>query len=691
MHLPTILAHRRIIPVSIALILCILGALLLARDAERRYETLLSVVISDRNGIPIRVFPNIKGHYTLPTREFPDTLKTYLLTKEDRFFYYHIGINPVSMIRALVRYVHTGKSGGSSTITEQLAKNLLQTENDRTIRNKLRELLYAFSIELFMRKDTIFSMYTNTVYLGNQLQGFETASRTYFNKTLTDTSEHEQMMLLATLSFPTSRNPKKEENEPYARALFNRFISEGSYVAPSVQKILSVQNAAQFEFNSLGVSCESSCTTTLDTTLMSHIRAMLARAIEASYTRGIRTGAVVVIDAKTSELLAIIGSPDPTRVDDGGQINMALEPRPIGSTVKPFIYLKGFMEGLRPYSIVDDREYRYPIATGYSLYPKNYDGTYHGEITLHYALSNSLNVPSVKVLEYIGLGNFYDFLTQTLRFIPLQPLDSYQYGIALGGLEMDLLTLSHYLTLFPRGGTLAPLRVIHSKNTTFTTPHATIDSGITVAPKEYVELVSAILSDRHTGVEQFGQKSNLNLSVTNYGVKTGTSRDFHDSWVIGYTPDLVVSVWLGNAENTALAQVSGQSGAGAVWHDVMEYLVNTPYYTDSPLPTERIHAFSFDNTLEWGLEADIVAEHENLLLRDRLILSIHEGDVFELAKETHIPLRARTDVTWFQNGTFIGTGKEQRFTPTIAGLYEIEARTEGDTRERVRVSVTLPQ
>jgi penicillin-binding protein 1C len=637
------------------------------------------------------VLPNTKGHYTLLTREFPDALKKYLLTKEDRFFYYHIGINPVSMVRALVHYVHTGKSGGSSTITEQLAKNLLQTENDRTIRNKLRELLYAFSIELFMRKDTIFSMYTNTVYLGNQLQGFETASRTYFNKTLADTSEHEQMMLLATLSFPTSRNPKKEENEPYARALFNRFIPDGSYVAPSVEKILSLQNAAQFEFNSLGVSCEDSCTTTLDTTLMSHIRTVLARAIEESYTRGIRTGAVVVIDAKTSELLAIIGSPEPTRIDDGGQINMALESRPIGSTVKPFIYLKGFMDGLRPYTIVDDREYRYPIATGYSLYPKNYDGTYHGEITLHYALSNSLNVPSVKVLEYIGLGNFYDFLTQTLRFIPLQPLDSYQYGIALGGLEMDLLTLSHYMTLFPREGTLAPLRIVRGENTPFTTPHATIDSGITVAPKEYVELVSAILSDRHTGVEQFGQKSNLNLSVTNYGVKTGTSRDFHDSWVIGYTRDLVVGVWLGNAENTALAQVSGQSGAGTVWHDVMEYLVNTPYYTDSPLPTESIHSFSFDNTLEWGLKADVIDEHENLLLSNRLILSIHEGDVFELTKETHIPLRARTDVTWFQNGTLIGTGKEQSFTPTIAGLYEIEARTEDDTRERVRVSVTLPQ
>ena len=102
----------------------------------------------------------------------------------------------------------------------------------------------------------------------------------------------------------------------------------------------------------------------------------------------------------------MVGTPDVSETSDGAQINMATQPRPIGSTVKPFIYLTGFESGLRPYSIVDDREYRYPIATGYPLYPKNYDGTYHGEITLHTALANSLNVPSVKILEYVGLEQF---------------------------------------------------------------------------------------------------------------------------------------------------------------------------------------------------------------------------------------------------------------------------------------------
>ncbi len=684
--------NRKHLATTTAIILiCLLCAFVLTKDAERRYASLLSVVISDRNGIPIRVLPNEKGHYALTGNALPETFARYLLAKEDQHFYYHPGINPIRMASAFLNYVREGKSGGSSTITEQLAKNLLRTENDRTLRNKLRELLYTFSMELFMKKETLLTMYANTVYLGNQMQGLETASRAYFQKPLRETTPHEQMMLLATLSYPASRNPKKEENEAYARALYKRMVSEGTYVAPPVEETISLQNEAQFEIDALNLSCMTSCITTLDSKVAGRIRRMLARTVDQSYERGVRTGAIVVINPKTSELIALVGTPDPTRAHDGGQINMALEPRPIGSTVKPFIYLKGFMEGLRPYTIVDDREYRYPIATGYSLYPKNYDGTYHGELTLHYALSNSLNVPSVKVLEYIGLPKFYDFLTTTLRFIPLQPLDSYQYGIALGGLEMDLLTLSHYMTLFPRGGTLAPLRVTQNGGDEFTTPHAHIDEMITVADSKYVALVNAILSDRQTGVEQFGQKSNLNLSITNYGVKTGTSRDFHDSWVIGFTPDLVVGVWLGNAENTPLAQVSGQSGAGNVWHDVVEYLVSTPYYSTSPLHTEGAHRFSFGNTLEWGLPEDVIEEHQDLLTTDRLIESIHEGDVFELTDTTRIPLHARKEnVTWFQNGTRIGTGGKQVFTPTAAGTYEIEASSEDGTRERVIILVTLP-
>ncbi len=674
------------------LILSVYIAYRVHADATERYEKLLSVVIADRHNIPISVSTNVKGHYALPITHLPDTFTELLLKKEDRFFAYHLGINPVSMIRALYHYLSSGSGGGSSTLTEQLAKNILGNENDRTITHKLRELVYAASMELFFTKDTILTMYANTVYLGNQVQGFETASRAYFGKTLADTTAYEQIVLLTTLSYPASRNPWKDDNEPYAHALYARLIGGSAYVHPVIHDTFSFQDPLSFELMSMGITCAHSCVTTLDAELTAHVREIVRRTTEKEYARGVRNGAVVIIDPRTEELLAIVGSPDSHSDQDGGKINMAIAPRPIGSTVKPFIYLKGFMMGLRPYSRVDDREYRYPIATGFALYPKNFDGAYHGEVTLHTALSNSLNVPSVKILEYIGLPTFYTFLQNTLAFTPIQPLDSYQYGIALGGLEMDLLTLTHYFTLFPREGTLAPLTISPMTPDAYTPPQSAITRLTTVADPAYTELVTAILSDRLTGVEQFGLKSSLNLSRTVYAVKTGTSRDFHDSWVIGYTPDFVVGVWLGNSENEPLAQVSGQSGAGVVWHDTMEHLFTTPYATDRPFKNNHITSFDIAHSREWGLPDDVLTEHEGLLIADRLITSPHEGDIFEYTETTHIPLQATKPVTWRINGTTLGFGDSVNFTPTAPGTYEVEAvRENSDAREILTIHLTSPQ
>ncbi len=685
-----LLKHRNRIRWGLVFLLVILlGLHALSRDAEKRYEELLSVVTYDRSGIPIRTEVNSKGHYALMGSTLPSLLRADLLAKEDAYFPYHPGVNPVSMVRAVYKKVTTGKGGGSSTITEQLAKNLLGTENNRTVRNKLRELFYIFGMELFMKKETILTMYGNTVYLGNQVQGFETGSQAYFGKSMDELTPFETSSLLATLSYPASRNPWREENEVYARTLYKKLHGTGEYVHPRVRDTFSMNNPLSFELSSLGMSCEKTCTTTLDTDLVSFVRNVIARIVEKEYERGVRNGAVVVIDPKRNELLAIVGTPDPTKDSDGGKINMALSPRPIGSTIKPFIYLTGFTKGLRPYTTVDDREYRYPIASGYSLYPKNFDGKYHGEVTLHYALANSLNVPSVKVLEYVGLPHFYSFLTTELGFIPLQPLQSYQYGIALGGLEMDLLTLTHYFSLFPREGTLAPLTLVSTTGGAVTLPHARIQKETRVAEPNYTALVTKLLSDRLTGVEQFGLVSSLNLTLPAYAVKTGTSRDFHDSWVVGYTPDFVVGVWLGNSENTPLAQVSGQSGAGVVWHDVMEYLGDSPYFTGQGFEERSVALIEVNGTREWGLTSDVVPDHQNLLTDNRLITSPHEGDVFGLSSESRIPFTSRIPLVWFVNGTNVGEGTELTYTPLRAGTYEIEGRTLDDSNQREIISISV--
>ena len=666
------------------------GSWLISHDAQKRYESQFSVVIFDINGNPLSVQQNKRNHYVIELESLPNDLAALLIEKEDRFFYLHPGVNPLSTLRAVYTHFTAGSAGGASTITQQLAKNLLHTEAERNIKNKLLEVLYAISIELFETKETILLMYANTAYLGNQLQGFETASRAYFNKSLSETTYSERISLLTTLSYPSTRNPWKADNAKFAERLDTYMGSPHTFIPPAVSDGYAFQDDSFFELKTAGVMCGHTCTTTSDSVVTQAIRTILARHVEHGWSRGARNGAVVVIDPQHSTLIALVGSPDPSQDTDGSRINMAITPRPIGSTVKPFIYLKGFMEGLRPYTLVEDREYKYPIATGFSLYPKNYDGKYHGEVTLHEALSNSLNVPSVKVLEYIGLQNFYAFLDEGLSFAPIQDYENYQYGIALGGLEMDLLTLTHYFSLFPRGGTLAPLTVLKGNDADFDLPpQSHIDSLRQVAPIQYTSLVHTIISDRLTGVDQFGLTSNLNIPSISYGVKTGTSRDFHDSWVVGYTGDFVVGVWLGNVENKPLEHVSGQTGAGAIWHDVMEYLLTTKYNENTPVRTKGLVRFPIEQSDEWGLPEDVIQDHRNLLREDTLILSPHTGDTFELIEEMTIPLRARKKVTWSVNGKQIAHAQEASFSPKTAGGYEVQALDAGtNTREIVTITLT---
>ena len=192
---------------------------------------------------------------------------------------------------------------------------------------------------------------------------------------------------------------------------------------------------AAFEVNSLNLNCPADCHLTLDSDLSQKVRDILKRDLASPSLSTAENGAVVIIKLPENEILSIVGSPDPKSQDEGMQLNMAIKPRAIGSTSKPFIYMNAFEEGARPFSLVDDTEIKYQLATGFDFFPKNFDGQYRGLVTLHQALDNSLNIPSVQVLEYVGLQHFYNFLYDDMGFTPLQPLENYELGIALGGLE----------------------------------------------------------------------------------------------------------------------------------------------------------------------------------------------------------------------------------------------------------------
>jgi len=646
--------------------------------------------MEDRNGILLTLKPNQKQEYGRYVDTFPARVKELLIKKEDRFFYWHPGINPVSTVRAIGRYLIGQRPGGASTITQQLAKNLLGNEQHRSFLNKIIETFGAFSLELFNSKEKILTMYANSVYMGNQVQGLDAASTLYFAKKLEDLDDTKLSMLLATISSPSIQNPWRDEN---ARASRNLALRVGVAFNPKLALITREHDyspAQNFELSSMHETCTTTCKTTLDSDLTDRLRKILNTHVQDGWDAGARSGAIVVIKLPENEILSIVGTPDVNSFEEGQQINMAIQPRPIGSTAKPFIYLEGYTQGLRPYTLVDDREYKFPVGSGFPLYPKNYDGTYHGWITLHTALSNSLNVPTVKTLQYIGLSNFYDFLQHSLGFEPLRDLDEYQYGIALGALDMDPLTLAQYLTLFPKEGILKPLRLFLAGTSTpyIKTPMSNVVGEKKVADPAVTQLVTKVLNDRLTGVQQFGLASSLNLSQSNYAVKTGTSQDYHDSWTVGYTPDFLVVVWFGNPDNTPLKHVTGQSGAGGIWHDAMELLMNSVYNKKTSFNFSDVQDFPINGSIDFGLAGDVVAQHRNLLPDSGLIMSPQDGDNFLQEAGMAIPLISPQTVSWYANDEFIGAGQRVTFSPSMPGNYTMKAIDSDGTSQHILVHIT---
>jgi len=673
----------------------------LSDDIVSIYRKEQSKIITDRNHEKILIGENSSGYFSEYADNVPDDFRKYLIEKEDKYFYYHMGVNPISSLRAVFNYLTGSKNLASSTLTQQLAKILLKNENKRNLYNKISESIYAISLEINLSKDDILKMYANSIYFGNKVQGIKEASRLYFDLSPDMLSKEQTLQMISTISAPSVNNPFLVENASSSDKLAKSLKVEVYKIQPfTEEEILAkrkkfndyVDGTNLFELDSLGIKCENNCNLTIDNDLSNKVREILKRNLLLSADKKITNGAVVVIKLPENEVLSVIGSPDPRFRDYGYQINMAKEPRPIGSTIKPFIYLKAFEKGLRPYTLVEDKEYKYMIGSGFPLYPKNYDYKYNGIVNLHYALSNSLNVPSVLVLENVGLDDFYKFLLEDLHFKPVQDMKNYQLGIALGELETDLLSLSYYFTIFPNEGKLHPLKIYKDKNNYQYDLKNDFSLDKDISQTKYIELVNKILSDRKTGMEQFGLKSSLNLPYDNYAVKTGTSREFHDSWTVGYTPDFLVGVWVGNSDNTAMDNVSGQTGAGLIWNETMSLLANSKYNRKTPFNFQYVKDYYEGDSMEFGLDGDDYEKQKMSLMKYELILNPHDQDTFLLEKNTQIILRSKEESKWYVNDAILGEGKETVFSPQDSGSYKIDALSlESGKKESITIHLEKDQ
>lgn len=535
-----------------------------------------TLTVLDRNGQVVGTLNTMAGGRQIwtPFDQIPSAVIVKTINAEDRFFWWHAGINPVATAKAaLANVVHGRVLRGGSTITQQLAKLLIQERagepSSRTVFNKMREAVLAVGLEAFHTKRWILERYLNLAYYGERCYGIAAASDHYYDRRLAVLRDEEIAQLVrlprAPARYGAAIRPQRDalREEDSAPAVGRHFMDEVA------RRVVSKTHLA---------------TTTLDLALQGQLETAVRQLLAPRLQDDPKvTAAAVVIHVPTGDVRAMVGSRDYFEASIDGQFNAAMALRQPGSALKPFTYFAAFAKGLTPETMVPDEPtsfYAPGDADAAGYIPHNFDRRYHGMVTIRQALANSYNVPAVVVLNTIGVGPYQE----VLRKFGLSSLthSPYYYGLSLtlGSGEVSLLELTNAYAALARGGKLLPYRM---------SPNVPIPAATEVLPNAFLfaQQITAILSDDRARMKAFGSNPNLEVEDHVVAVKTGTSYEHRDNWTLGYTRDYAVGVWVGHADNTPLPGTTGASGAGPIWHAAMEYLVrgNLVSSLHSPSPT----------------------------------------------------------------------------------------------------------
>ncbi len=580
-----VLLVRGSIVLAFVAMLCWLVLLLLVRLVsmpEALFNRLPEVTeYVDRNGQPLRMAPPGEEQFRrgVAFSEIPSGLVHATLAAEDRRFWKHRGVDSRATARAAWQLVRNRRIvSGGSTITQQLVK--LAQPKARTFRSKILEALQAYRLEQLWDKQRILAEYLNRVEYGNHNRGCAMAARFYFGKPLRDLSPAECALLAGLPQAPTRLNPlvrferaKKRQQWILASMRQCGWLTEAEYArarqevlrlvrqprvfrAPHFVDLVMQQAAAQ------GAARTNVVRTTLDLALNDVVERTLREHLADLEDRDVRNAAAVVIENRTGEVLALVGSEDYFN-PRSGQVNGAWAPRSAGSAFKPFTYLLAFEKGATPATVIADVPAEFATATGLFA-PVNYDRRCHGPVRCRVALANSLNIPAVKALGMCGgpeaLQTFLrDCGLTTLTELP----DHYGLGLTIGNAEARLLELANAYACLGRLGEHRPPALILRA--------AANVPARRVADRASAFLVADILSDNNARALAFGADSPLRFAFP-VACKTGTSSSFRDNWAFGYTPEFTVGVWAGNFDGTPMRNVSGVTGAGPMLHAIFEHL-----------------------------------------------------------------------------------------------------------------------
>ena len=589
-------------------------------DTLYEHQTGASSRILDRNGRLLYEIadPHAGRHVPVPLEEIPLYCRQATVATEDANFYTNPGVDLRGILRAVWINLRGGEVlAGGSTITQQVARNLLlspQERSQRTLLRKLRESILAWRTARTFSKDEVLALYLNEVYYGNLAYGMEAAARTYFGKSVRELSLAECALLAGLPQSPALYDPltDPERARKRQRVVLGLMVEQG-YITPE-QAELAAQERLHFAATPFPIQAPHFVmyvwnwleerfgaealytgglvvTTTLDLDLQRTaeevIRRHLARLAQASEESGLRevnNAALVALDPQTGAILAMVGSPDYFNPDIDGAVNAALALRQPGSAIKPLTYAAAFAPytdgqadvgatpavALTPASVILDVRTAFPTREGLPYVPLNYDHRFHGPVSAREALAQSLNVPAVRVLQMVGVDRLVA-LASDLGMTSFGTGERFGLALTLGGGEVRLLELTAAYAAFASGGRrVEPFGVLEVRDARgYLRYRAPMAPGPQVLDPRVAYLITDILSDERARAPAFGTGSVLNLSRP-AAVKTGTSSDWRDNWTVGYVPQLVTGVWVGNADGRPMRDVSGVEGAGPIWHDFME-------------------------------------------------------------------------------------------------------------------------
>jgi len=558
-----------------------------------------STVFYDREGKVIYEMYKDKNRVPVDIKDVADNLKKATVAIEDKNFYKHRGVSQTGILRAVLNIFLKRRLEGGSTITQQLIKNVLLT-SQRVISRKVREIILAIEVERRYSKDQILEMYLNEAPYGGSYWGVATATSAYFNKSPKNLNLVESAILAGLPQNPSYFSPFIGKNSAWKDRAIDvlRRMREDGYITKVQEKkaltdldkvkfasprlnisaphfIFYVKNMVEEEMGPKIIDTGVKIKTTLALDVQKSAEKIVKDEISKLKDFDVSNAAVVVLDSKTGEILAMVGSYD-YNDDKFGKFNAALGLRQPGSALKPFEYGLALEKGYTAASVIMDVKTVFPNQGEKDYIPENYDGKFAGPIQLRFALGNSINIPAVKILAMVGIKDFLQYLSNfgMDTFGPTQEnIKRFGLSISLGGGETTLLDLTSSYAVLANGGTkrnLSSFTEISDFNNKKLYQEIKAKEK-QIVPEEVAFIISHILSDNNARIQVFGPNSYLKIPGKTVAVKTGTTNDKRDNWAVGYTKKITIGVWVGNNDNTPMnAKIaSGITGASPIWYQLM--------------------------------------------------------------------------------------------------------------------------